>query len=79
MQGIITTYAGIGTESYSGDGLATSAELNYPYGIPFDSSGNLYIADFANNRIRVVTKSTHIITTYTGTGFRAYSGDGTGG
>jgi uncharacterized protein (TIGR03437 family) len=51
--GMITTVAGNGTGSYSGDGdPATSAELNAPYGVTVDSAGNVYIADSRNNRIR---------------------------
>ncbi len=38
--------------------------------------GNVYIADFANHRIRKVTVSTGIITTFAGTGTSSYSGDG---
>jgi len=39
--GIITTVAGTGTAGYSGDnGLATSAALNYPWGVALDSAGN---------------------------------------
>ncbi|HEX3718810.1 MAG TPA: immunoglobulin domain-containing protein [Verrucomicrobiae bacterium] len=55
--GIITTVAGDGTQGYSGDGgIATNAELNYPYGIAADSIGNLYIGDEQNSRIRKVTE-----------------------
>ena len=53
-QSIITTVAGNGTQGYNGEGAATSAELNNPHGVALDSSGNLYIADFENNRIRMV-------------------------
>jgi sugar lactone lactonase YvrE len=53
--GVIETVAGTGTAGFSGDGgPATEAKLNSPYGIAFDSGGNLYIADTLNNRIRVV-------------------------
>jgi sugar lactone lactonase YvrE len=53
--GIINTVAGNGTEGFSGDGgLAINAELNYPSGVAVDGSGNIYIADAYNNRIRVV-------------------------
>ena len=57
--GIITTIAGNGVEGYSGDGgLATSAELNYPVGISIDyTTGDVYIADQYNHRIRQITKS----------------------
>jgi trimeric autotransporter adhesin len=76
--GIITTVAGNGTHGYSGDGgLATSATMRYPTGVCTDASGNIYIADSTNNRIRMVTKSTGIITTVAGTGSLGYySGDG---
>ena len=74
--GIISTIAGTGTNSYSGDnGAATSATLNYPRGVVLDTAGNVYIADFTNNRIRRVTISTGIITTFAGTGTASYSGD----
>jgi sugar lactone lactonase YvrE len=75
--GVITTVAGNHTEGFSGDGgLATNAMLSYPDGIAVDTSGNLYIADSVNNRIRKVTASTGIITTVAGNGTAGYSGDG---
>jgi trimeric autotransporter adhesin len=75
--GIISTVAGTGYYGYSGDGgLATSAALSYPYGVTIDVSGNIYIADASNRRIRMVTKSTGIISTVAGTGLYGYSGDG---
>ena len=75
--GIITTVAGNGTEGYTGDGgAATSAELNFPWSVAFDSAGNFYISDSNNARIRKVTISTGIITTVAGNGVRGYSGDG---
>jgi trimeric autotransporter adhesin len=75
--GIISTVAGTGSSGYSGDGgQATSAVLNYPYGVAVDASGNIYIADTYNHRIRMVTKSTGIISTVAGTGSSGYSGDG---
>ena len=53
--GIITTVAGNGTNGYSGDGgAATNAELNDPYGVAVDATGNLFIADSDNDRIRKV-------------------------
>ena len=74
--GIITTYAGNGTQGYSGDGgPAASAELFQPTGIFMDGSDNLYIADQLSNRIRKVS-NTGIITTIAGNGTRAFSGDG---
>jgi sugar lactone lactonase YvrE len=75
--GIITTVAGDGTIGYKGDGgPATSAGLYYPYGVAVDASGNIYIADNHNHRIRLVTKSTGIITTVAGNGTAGYRGDG---
>jgi sugar lactone lactonase YvrE len=72
--GVITTVAGNGTPGYSGDnGPATSAELNDPYGVAVGATGNLYIADYGNNRIRQVSNGT--ITTLAGNGTQGYSGD----
>lgn len=97
LTGIISTIAGTGTGSYSGDnGQATAATLDFAIGIGLDSSGiprplllssfillinlpitgNVYIADFNNNRLRKVTVSTGIISTIAGTGTGTYSGDG---
>jgi trimeric autotransporter adhesin len=69
--------AGIRSYGSSGDGgLATSVMLYYPCGVTLDASGNIYIADTDNYRIRMVTKSTGIISTVAGTGSYGYSGDG---
>jgi uncharacterized alkaline shock family protein YloU len=74
--GIISTIAGTGASSYSGDnGLATAATLYYPQGISLDSTGNVYIGDVFNQRVRKVTISTGIISTVAGTGTNSYSGD----
>ena len=75
--GIISTIAGNGTGGYNGDGIsATAAELNYPAGVAVDGSGNIYIADDGNNRIRKLTVSTGIITTIAGNGTSGFTGDG---
>jgi trimeric autotransporter adhesin len=75
--GIITTVAGNGIQGYTGDGgPATSAGLYSPYGIAVDASGNIYIADALNDRVRMVTKSSGIITTVAGNGIQGYAGDG---
>jgi uncharacterized protein (TIGR03437 family) len=72
----ITTIAGNGGVSYSGDGgQATKAQLNTPQGVAADSSGNLYIADTANHAVRKVTAA-GVISTLAGTGTAGYSGDG---
>jgi sugar lactone lactonase YvrE len=74
--GIITTVAGSDRSGFAGDGgPATAAQLNSPGSIAVDSSGNLYVADTYNNRIRKVDAATHIITTIAGTGVQGFSGD----
>ncbi len=74
--GIITTVAGNGAYGYSGDGgRATNASLNYPERVAVDARGNLFIADYVNNRIRQVGTN-GIITTVAGNGTNGYSGDG---
>ena len=74
--GDIYTVAGTGAAGYSGDGgLATNAKINYPGGVAVDGSGNIYVADYSNNRIRKVTASTGIITTVAGNGTAGYNGD----
>lgn len=56
--GIITTIAGTGSSGYGGDGgPATLASLGNPSNLALDAAGNLYIADYSNNRIRKVTVS----------------------
>jgi sugar lactone lactonase YvrE len=74
--GIIRTFAGNGTQGFSGDGgAATNAELNYAGGVAVDSAGNLFIADGSNNRIRRVDTN-GIITTVAGNGTAGFAGDG---
>ncbi len=66
--GIITTIAGNGTQGDGGDGgPATSAQLRFPHGLAVDALGNVYIADYANQRVRKVSTA-GIITTVAGTG-----------
>jgi uncharacterized protein (TIGR03437 family) len=78
--GTISTLAGTGAAGFGGDnGPGASAVLNTPNGIAVDSSGNVYIADAGNNRIRRVNASTGTITTFAGTGGCCYAGPGTGG
>ena len=74
--GIISTIIGNGTQGYSGDGgQATAAQLNSPGGMSIDGSGNIFVADESNNRIRMVNSS-GIINTVAGIGTFGYSGDG---
>jgi uncharacterized protein (TIGR03437 family) len=73
--GVITTVTGNGTCCFGGDnGPATSAQLNYLQGVAVDSAGNLYIADYGNNRVREVSNG--VITTVAGNGAPGFSGDG---
>ena len=74
--GIITTIAGTGVRGFSGDGgPAVEAKLDGPNGIAVDGTGNVYIADYNNHRVRRVDGA-GIITTVAGTGVRGFSGDG---
>jgi uncharacterized protein (TIGR03437 family) len=85
--GIISTYAGSGQIGFSGDGgPANQATFNAPWGIDFDSAGELIIADSQNHRIRVVfpsgdipsglcSSSASCVLTIAGTGTPGYSGD----
>ena len=75
--GTISTVAGNGTPSYAGDGLpAAGASLNSPTGLAFDPSGNLYIADSQNSRVRVVNPA-GIIATFAGNGTSSgFGGEG---
>lgn len=66
--GVITTIAGNGTPGFTGDnGAATAASLRSPYGVARDASGNLYIADSGNGRVRRVQPN-GVITTVVGGG-----------
>ena len=74
----ISTVAGNGEQVYSGDGgLATAAGLDSPNGIAVDAAFNLYIGDTHNQRVRMVTYSTSIISTLAGTGIKGFNADGT--
>lgn len=76
VSGTISTVAGNGTLGYSGDGgAATSAQLAYPCGVAFDTSGDMFIADSANNVVREVT-SAGVISTIAGDNILGYQGDG---
>ena len=74
--GIITTIAGNGSPSYSGDGgKATEASLSSPEGVAVDSAGNIYFTEHFGHRIRKIDTD-GIITTVAGNGSGGYSGDG---
>ncbi len=74
--GDIQTVAGTGTAGFTGEGgLATQAELDEPSGVWVDASGNIFLTDSLNNRVREVTASNGFIQTIAGDG----SGDGDAG
>ena len=74
--GVVKPFAGNGRYGFSGDGgLAVNARLAYPRGVAVDAEDNVYIADSANGRIRIVDAG-GTITTIAGTGERAFGGDG---
>jgi len=78
---LLSTVAGNGSIGYAGDGgSAINASLNTPWGLAFDTNGNLLFSDSKNNRIRKVDKITGQISTIAGTGLQAYkfsnNGDG---
>src|SRR5438309_629306 len=78
--GIITTVAGNGSFTFAGDGgAATGASLNQPRGVALDASGNLYIADQFNHRIRKEVGRAASRTTVAGNGSVTFAGDGGAG
>jgi len=72
-----TVAAANGTCCFGGDGgPATSAELSFPDGVFLDAAGDIFIADYSNNRVREVVASTGNIKTVAGNGTAGFSGDG---
>ncbi len=72
--GVLTIIAGDGTAGYNGDNIpATTAELDFPFGLAVDPVGNVYIAD--DQYIRKVSTN-GIITNFAGNGIQGNSGDG---
>ncbi len=74
-EGVISTAAGNGLRSYSGDnGSAARAQVNTPAGMALDAAGNLYFADSANNRVRKISPDGSIVTV-AGIGTPGFAGD----
>lgn len=65
---VVSTVAGKGFTSGFSDGSATQARFNRPTAIDVDAQGNVYVADQANNRIRMIRHDTREVTTIAGTG-----------
>jgi len=75
----IITIAGTGISGYNGDGIsAITARVSSPSGVAVDASGNVYVQDFLNHRVRKINTSGYI-TTIAGNGTVGYSGDGSVG
>ena len=75
FSGIISTYAGTGVPGYTGDrGKATLAELNAPTGVAVDGSGNVFVAERDNFRVRRISID-GTINTVAGNGTGGFSGD----
>ncbi len=75
-QGVISTVAGDGSDSFTTDGvLATATGIQGPLAVAVDANGNLYVADSGNRRIREVSGS-GLISTVAGNGVYSYSTDG---
>jgi hypothetical protein len=75
--GLVTTLAGVGGQTGSGDGAGGSARFNSPHAVAVDGSGNVYVADFFNSTIREVTPSGTVSTIAGSAGQTGFS-DGTG-
>lgn len=74
--GVIATIVGNGTQGFAGDGAAAVlAEIDTPMGLAVGASGQIFIADSHNNRIRAIAADDSI-STFAGTGVQGYAGDG---
>jgi len=69
--GIVTTYAGNGTQSFA-DGAAASAAFVAPSGLALDAGGNLYVSDEGSNRIRKITPA-GVVSTLAGNGIEGFA------
>jgi DNA-binding beta-propeller fold protein YncE len=76
-KGVLHTIAGTGEKGYAGDdGPATKARFNSMHSLAVTPSGDIYVADTWNNRVRKIDSKTGAIRTIAGTGAKGFSGDG---
>jgi len=78
--GVVTTLAGAaGFQPFPGsaDGIGIAARFNYPFGVAVDASGNVYVADTDNHKIRKIT-ATGVVSTFAGSGVSSLIIDGAG-
>jgi len=68
----VTTYAGTGVRGFN-DGPVANAQFSSPYGLAMDTNGDIYVGDIVNNRIRKITVSTGIVSTFAGSGSQGLS------
>src|SRR6185436_9718495 len=74
---VLTTVAGTGVQGDSGDGgLALQAQFNGMHSLAVAPSGDLYLADTWNNRVRKIDARTGLLFTATSTEKKGFSGDG---
>jgi sugar lactone lactonase YvrE len=77
LAGVVSVVAGTGVQGSEGDGgPATAAQLDSPMGLAIDASGNLYISDTHNHKVRRVAATSRVLTTIAGTGSAGFAGDG---
>src|SRR5262249_49792751 len=63
--GVVSTFGGTGGAGGSADGIGSAARFNFPAGIAVDTAGNVYVSDYADNTIRVITPGS-VVTTLAG-------------
>ena len=73
---LVSTLAGNGTAGFA-NGAGTAAQFNSPYGVAVDGSGNVYVADYVNHRIRKIMVAMGVVSTLAGSG-TAGNADGAG-